>query len=168
MNIKQPWGKAPETSRAKDRAENSSWEKSSFREPHRLKEKCFSPCPQRGCSKALFIKPPPNPSDVSSAPHWSRWVPQRCKCPCSPRLCLCGHQGGLLGQPGAAGESCAVTPKRSAVTRVRKVLGACAQQGRWWRGAEGTCRGARSEGGRGRSRAARGPPAGDRAGPMLM
>lgn len=126
--------------------------KNNFREPHRQTEKCCSPCPPRGCSKTLFLKPPPNPSDTTSAPHWSRWVPQRRQRPCSPRLCLCGHQGGLLGQPGAAGQSCAVPSEEKCCPRVCKVVAACAQQGRRWRGAESTCRGARSEGGRRRSR----------------
>ena len=64
----------------------------------------------KGLLQEPFHKALPNPSDITSAPHWSRQVPQRCQRPCSPRLCLCGHQGAPLGQPGAAGERCVVLP----------------------------------------------------------
>ena len=58
----------------------------------------------------------------------------------------------FLGSQGQQDRAVQYHLKRNAVPGVCKVVGACAQQGRRWCGAESTCRGARSEGGRRRSR----------------
>ena len=153
------WGNMPETLCTKDRAENSSSEKNNFREPQRLMEKCFSPCPPRGCSKSLFVRPYQTPAILPLLPTG----PGRCpKGVSTPVLlgCVCvATREPLLGSQGQQESAVWCCPTRNAVIRVCKVVGACAPQGRRWRRTQGesTCGGARGEGGR--------RPAGDRAGP---